>query len=354
MASSDSKKSFQKALYLAIAFVIVLLVANSLLKFVSHSGNIFRPHMDGGNANLVAVSDDDIAMYRKKSAGFWQCSGVPSRQCPFMSVSDRIEIKDNGIFWRVRHDVAHLMSGDSVDFVTITNGYMQPFYKSKTCNDSILCQVHFIGQVMISGNDTCYTEHARMSDDPKKSIMPDILRTPQREQGEVAADTAWDLAVGAKGLGLEERSYSRYDTAGAALYSFFPQGATKLVGKISVPRCANTVSLENSVKGALLRDFAASSVESRTQENIVKTVNTYYRTMFVENLARRLTSYARGRLTLSFVVNMHGNVSDPRITDAKPLNMRLDNALKKELLTWVFPVCSAQDKPVNATFTVTY
>jgi hypothetical protein len=354
MASSDSKKSFQKALYLAIAFVIVLFVANSLLKFVSHSGNILRPHMDGGNANLVAVSDDDIAAYRKKSAGFWQCSGVPSRQCPFMSVSDRIELKDNGIFWRVRRDVAHLLSGDSVDFVTITNGYMQPFYKSKTCSDSILCQVHFIGQVMISGNDTCYTEHARMSDDPKKSIMPDILRTPQRQQGQVAADTAWDIVVGPKGIGMEERSYSAYDTAGAALYSFFPKGATKLVGNISVARCANTVSLENSVKNALIKDFAGTTVESRTQDNIVQTVNTYYRAMFVENLARRVTSYSKGSLTISFDVNMHGNVSDPRISNAKPLNMRLNNAIKRELLTWVFPVCSSQNKPVNATFTFAY
>jgi hypothetical protein len=354
MPKSASQKSYQKALLLAIAFVVVLIIANSLLKFVSHPGNIFRPHMDGGIANFIELNTDEIALMRKKTAGFWQCNGVRGQQTPFLSVSDRIELKDNGIFWRVRCDVAHLPSGDSVDFITITNGYMQPYSRSKTCADSILCQVHFIGQVIIDGNDTCYLEHARMSDDPKKSVVPEILRTPQRQQGEVAADTAWDIIIKGKVFALEGRSYAPYDTAGAALYSFFPRGATKLVGKISVPPCANTVSMENSVKKALVHDMAGTSVESRTQENIVKTVNTYYRALFAENLAKRVTAYRKGSVTLSFSVNKHGTVSDPRIVDSKPFNIRLNEELKKELLTWTFPVCASQDKPVQATFAFAY
>jgi hypothetical protein len=354
MPKSDAQKSYQKALYLGIAFVFVLVIANSLVKVVSRSGNIFHPHMDGGNANLIVLDTDEIALIKKKNAGFWQCNDVQSRQYPFLSVSDRIELKDNGIFWRVRRDVAHLPSGGSVDFVTITNGYMQPFYKSKTCADSTLCQVHFIGQVNITGNDTCYMEHARMSDDPKKSILPEILRTPQRQQGEVAADTAWDIIASGKVFSLEGRSYSPYDTAGAALYSFFPKGATKLVGKISVPRCATSVSLETCLKKALTGDCAGFSVESRTREDVLKIVNTYYRTMFAENLAKRVTAYGKGSVTLSFAVKPEGNVVDPKVIEEKPLNMKLSNELKNELMTWVFPKCLSQKTPVNTTFSFTY
>jgi len=353
MASGDSKKSFQKALYLAIAFVIVLVVANSLIKIVSNPGNLLRPRMDGGNANLVELDTGETALIKKKISGFWHCDGVLSRQYPFLSVSDRFELKNNGIFWRVRRDVARLQSGDSVDFVTVMNGYMQPYYKSKTNPDSIMCQVHFIGLVMICGKDTCYAEHTRMSTDPKKSVIPDILRT-KVEKGDVAADTVWDVFMNASSFFIEGRPYAAFDTAGSTLPSFFPKGSVKLIGKISVPECANTVSLESSVKQALLRDFAGLSVESRTQEGIAKTVDTYYRVMFVENLARRATSFRKGSFTLSFAVDKHGRVSDPKVLDAKPLNMRLNNDLKQEILTWVFPVCASQNSLVVATIPFVY
>jgi hypothetical protein len=353
MARSNSQKSFQKALYLSVAFVIVLLIANGLLKFVSHPGNFLRPHMDGGNANLVDLDTNEVASIKKKNAGFWFCSGIQDRRMPFLSVSDRIELKDNGIFWRVRHDAIHLPSGDSVGFTAVTNGYMQPFYKSKTRADSIVCQVHFIGQVMTAGSDTCYIEHTRMSDDPKKSVMPDILRT-KRLAGEVASDTAWDIIADGNHFGFDGREYSVYDTAGPALYSFFPKGATRLVGKISVVRCSNGMYIETFAKQAIVKDFAAMSVQERTKKEVLNDVDTYYKVMFAENLAKTVTRYGKGTVTLSFSVTSQGTVIDPRVVEAKPLNMKLNNELKKEIRTWRFSQCANQPAPLNVTFSFSY
>jgi hypothetical protein len=332
----------------------VLVIGNSLLKFVSHPGDFFRPHMDGGNANLIVLDTNESAIIKKKNAGFWYCNDVRGKQMPFLSVSDRIELKDNGIFWRVRHDMIHLPSGDSIDFSAITNGYMQPFYKSKTHADSIVCQVHFIGQVMIAGNDTCYIEHTRMSDDPKKSVMPDILRTPQRQAGEVASDTAWDIVADGKRFGFDGRDYSAFDTAGPALYSFFPKGATKLVGKISVVQCSNEMYLEMFAKQAIVKDFAAMSVQERTQQEILNDIDTYYKVMFAENLAKTVTRYGKGTVTLSFSVTTQGAVTDPKVVAAKPMNMKLDSELKKELRTWRFPHCAKQATPLKVTFSFSY
>jgi hypothetical protein len=355
MPKTDSQKSYQKALYLGLAFIVVLVIANYMVKFVSHATNPFRTHMGAAiNANVMLFAEEEKGAVIKKIKGFWYCNSVKSVEFPFLTVSDRFELKDNGVFWQVRRDVVHLPSGDSVDFVTIMNGFMSPYSRSKTCADSISCQIHFFGQVLISGSDTCYTEHARMSDDPKKSVMPDILRSPKREEGQGAVDTVWDIVANGKMFCLEERSYSAYDTARGALHAFFPQGTTKLVGKISVSRCPNTVSLESHTKDALVRDFAATSVESRKAENILESVNVYYKAMFAKSLAKRVTVYGKGSMTIAFSVNMHGNVSEPKIVESKPVNMRLNNEMKKELLTWAFPVCASQKAPVKAVVSFTY
>lgn len=354
MSQNESRKSYQKAILLTVAFVVVLIIANSLLKFASTAGSFFHPHLDGSTANQIALDANEFATIRNKTAGFWECNGLKDQQQPFLSVFDRIELKDNGIFWRVRRDVIHLASGDSVDFVVISNGYMQPYSRSKTCADSILFQVHFIGQVMIAGNDTCYAEHARMSDDPKKSIMPDILRTPQRQQGEVAADTAWDIAANGKVFGFESRPYSRYDTAGAALYSFFPKGATKLVGMVSISQCRGGMSPERFAKQTIVKDFAKATVPSRTQQDILNIIDTYYKAIGAQNLARSVTRFGKGTVTLSFSVTPQGAVVAPKVASAKPWNMRLNDELKKELLTWIFPKCASQKAPVGIEFSFQY
>jgi hypothetical protein len=354
MARSDSQKSFQKALYLGIFFVVVLVVANSLMKIVSHSMNPLKAAVDAANANIKMFDEGDKVRIKKKIAGFWQCNGVKSDEYPFLSVSDRFELKDNGIFWRVRRDVAHLPSGDSIDFVNIMTGYSNPYSMSKTCQDSMSCQVHFIGQVVIAGKDTCYVEHARMPDDPKKSIMPEILRAPQRQQDEGMVDTVWDIVANGKIFGFEGRPYSKFDTSGPALHSFFPAGATKLVGRISIDRCRESVSLEQAAKHAIVKDFASVSVPLRTQQDILEIIGTYYKDIGAVNVARSATRFGTGTVTLSFSVTPQGAVVGPDVASAKPWNMRLNNELKKELGTWIFPKCTSQQTPLSVLFSFHY
>jgi hypothetical protein len=354
MPKSDAQKSYQKALYLAIAFVVVLVIANSLVKVVSHSMNSLKANSGPANPNIVVFDEKDKDPIKKRIAGFWRCGGAKSPAFPFLRVSDRIELKDNGIFWRVKHTTIVLPSGDSAAFSMVMTGYANPYSKSRSDSDSMSFQVHFIGQVLISGKDTCYVEHARMSNDPKKSVMPDILRTPQRQQDEGVVDTVWDIVANGEVFDFEGISYSKYDTAGPGLGSFFPAGATKLVGRISVPECSNSLSLENVTKQALTGSFAALSVPSRTQEDVHKAVSTYYQKMFAQDLARRVTVYGTGSVTMSFAVNSRGNVTDPKIIEEKPLNMKLSADLKNELSTWIFPSCTSQKAPLNVTFSFTY
>ena len=193
-----------------------------------------------------------------------------------------------------------------------------------------------------------------MSDDPKKSVMPEILKTPQRQQGEVAADTAWDAMADGKALSFEGRRYTRYDTASGALHSFFPHGSTKLVEAVSIQRCSGAVSPERFAKAAIVKDFSRVSVSSRTQQDVQKAIDTYYRAVCAIDLARSITRGGTGNVTISLSVTPQGAVTDPDVSSAKPWNMRLNNELKNELTTWVFPKCASQKAPVKVSFSFNY
>jgi TonB family protein len=121
-----------------------------------------------------------------------------------------------------------------------------------------------------------------------------------------------------------------------------------------VLQCSNGISLETFAKQAIVKDFDDMSVQERTQQEILNNVATYYRVMFAENLAKTVTRYSKGMVTLSFSVTSQGSVINPKVVEAKPLNMRLDSELKKELQTWRFPHCAKQPTPLKVTFSFSY
>jgi hypothetical protein len=331
----------------------VVVLANGLIPFLSSPSKFMALSKPPRDATITLFNEEVKDSVKKKISGFWYCTNAACPSVPFLKISDRMELKDNGIFWQVKRSMISLPSGDSAVFLSVITGYMNPYSRVKTCSDSIACQVHFIAQVTASGSDTCYEEILHPSQDSIKSVMPQLLRTRQN-QGEAAVDTVWDIVANGKRFEFEGRSYSSYDTSGQALSSFFPPGALKLVGKISLNKCRSGMSLESFAKQVLSADFGAISVTSRTQADILKIVETYYKAMFAENLAKRVAVYARGNATLSFSVISQGTVIDPEVEKAKPWNLRVNRELKKELSTWVFPKCTSQTAPVAATFTFTY
>jgi hypothetical protein len=353
MNSGDSRKSFRKAFFLFLALVLVIILANGLIPFLSSPNKFTALSKPPRDANITLFNEDEKDLVKKNISGFWYCTNASCPSVPFLKISDRIELKGNGIFWQVKRTMISLPSGDSAVFLSVITGYMSPYSRIKTCADSMACQIHFIAQVSASGSDTCYEEILHPSQDSNKSVVPQILRTRQN-QGEAAVDTVWDIVANGKRFEFEGRSYSPYDTSGQALYSFFPSGALKLVEKISLNKCKTGTPLESFVKQVLTADFAAMSVTARQQADILKIVDTYYKGMFAEDLAKRVAVYARGNATMSFSVTPQGKVIDPKVEKAKPWNLRVNRELKKELLTWVFPKCTSQAAPVMATFSFTY
>lgn len=336
---------------LLVILVIVLVIGNNLLKMSQMPSRPIRAIFGQEVPDGAPFREEEKDSVKKKIAGFWQSVAVVDSSIPFIRATDKFELKPNGIYWRVKYSVLTLPSGDTSSYLMASTGFLSPYYRSETSPESISCQVHFIGQAVACGSDTCYAEFSRP--DPSQSIFPGLQSKPKPGEG-VVVDTIWHLVANGKRFEIENKKYSAYDTAGPALFSFFPKGSTDIINRISLKKCGGELSSEVLIKRALTADFANTTVGARSPQDVLTIVNQYYRVLFAQNLARRITVFNKGAITISFAVTSEGKLIDPKIKKAKPLNMKLNTALKKELLTWVFPACKTQGRPVKATFSFDY
>jgi hypothetical protein len=287
---------------------------------------------------------------QKGIAGLWYSAADTDAGAPYVRTTDRVELKPNGIYWRVRTTSALLPSGDSATYAVASTGYLSPYSHAASSLDSISCQVHYIGMSVASGNDTCYVEVQRP--DPSASIFPQLQVQPK--PGEGAVDTVWSIFSGGRHLWLGNHRYSRIDTLGARMEGFFAKGSTEIINKFSLGKCNGELSLELFIKRMLTRDFGKLSVPARTGDGIRTTVEKYYKELFAQNLAQRVTVYRKGRAVIALSVNAAGTVTGTVQVASRPWNMKLDKELAQEVQSWVFPRCSSQSEPVQARFEVSY
>lgn len=351
MSSETSIKSYRKALFLTVFLVLFLVFFIAFLKLLGSPSHPINKVLFGMQVpNGVPFREYELDAARKRLTGFWQSVNAVNAEIPFARETDKLEIKPNGIYWRVQFFTINLPSGDSVCFSMVSTGFLNPYYHSIASPESLTCQVHFIGEAVVAAKDTCYVEFTRV--DPSQSLLPQLQYKPK--PGEGVVDTIWDFVANDKRLGFSNRKYTAFDTAGTAFSSFFPEGITSLVNKISLEKCSRDMSFELLAKHALTADLAQLSVPGRSQQDILAVVDRYYKTMFAVKLAKRITAFKKGTMTVTFGVTPLGKVIEPKIVKAKPWNMKLNKAIKMELLTWVFPLCSSQDAPVKVSFSFTY
>jgi hypothetical protein len=350
MSSGDSYKSYSKALFLLVALAVVLFIGTGVLKIVLSPAKPIRALFGAEALSGVPYRDEQKDSVKKQLAGFWQSEGNVESGLPFVHAAEKMELRPNGIFWKVKVACIRLPSGDSTRYVEATTGYLSPYYHTGSSPDSISCQVHFIGKAVAASSETCYVAMARP--DASLSLLPQLQTKPG--SGEGAVDTMWDLMSDGTHLRLGGNPYSAYDTSGRALYSFFPKGSTEIINKISLAECGGESSMERIIKRALTADVGKLSVASRTRENVLDVVDEYYKIPFAENLAQRVTVFKKGRAEILFCVVGSGKVVGPIRVKSDPWNMKLDKELKQEVQTWVFPSCPAQGEPVKVAFTVAY
>jgi hypothetical protein len=349
MFSGESRKSFSKALLMLLLLVAVLFVGTCLLRIVSSPARPIHAILSSETPGGIPYTDNQKDSVQKGIAGLWY-SADTDVGAPYLCTTDKVELKPNGIYWRVRSTSALLPSGDSATYAVASTGYVSPYSHAASSPDSISCQIHYIGISVASGNDTCYVEIQRP--DPSASIFPQLQVQPK--PGEGAVDTVWSIFSGGRHLWLGNHRYSRIDTSGARMEGFFAKGSTEIINKFSLGKCSGELPLELFIKRALTRDFGKLSVAARTDDGIRTTVEKYYKELFAQNLARRVTVFRKGSAVVVFSVNAAGTVNGTAHVASRPWNIKLDKELAQEVQSWVFPRCSSQREPVQARFEVSY
>jgi hypothetical protein len=212
MARSSS--GYMKAALGVVMMVIVALVINNLSKKADI--NDYAKYKAGveNNKKLNPFSEPQKDSVGKLIAGFWVSDRVADSINP--AIFDRIEIKDNGIVWRV---ITYKFPQDSIDTAVFTHAYtsyLRAFASNKD-NPSLLTLDNKMLQQVFAGYDTCYANP-----------------TP---------DSTWIMQFTEKGIESGGKLYTAFDTTD--LSRFFPQGAVKMVNDINIVQCKNGVPPTN-------------------------------------------------------------------------------------------------------------
>ena len=153
-------------------------------------------------------------------------------------------------------------------------------------------------------------------------------------------DTTWCIVANGERFGIGERKYARYDTAGGALFRFFPEGALNIVDKITLSPSPIGSCFIFFAKKAIISDMGLVKVDSLTKDAIQKIVDAYYR-VFIETIvtgAPRDSAAKDKVVKIEFDVASNGKTSNTRVDAAALNNKKLEPALLAEINSWVFPV----------------
>jgi hypothetical protein len=304
---------FARAGVFSICFFIVMIFFITISKHVKSDD----PQMQlmNGMAKYTSFDEKKKEQLKARNAGFWQYASDTNATNSMIYMTDRFELKPNGIFWQVTEYTLGLPSNKSTRFLHIVNGYLNPFAKTDTSFDRIVCDMHIIRQASVMGNDTCY--------------------------GASGTDTTWEVVANGKRFECENRVYASYDTSGQALYAFFPKGALDIIDKITIYQCAKATGFLAFAKNAIAADMVTVIVEKLTQDAVQKIIDAYYR-FFLENTVKTSLEYNKGKkgtgqIKASFDITWEGKVADVKILSLSRKFENIRQSIISNIGSWTFP-----------------
>jgi hypothetical protein len=202
-----SKNSPYIRLILGIVLIIVLVMTIKTL-----SGRAGKNNIKDYKSKIEAYkSYNTFNEVQKETAiipivGFWKYDKPPVDSTP--GITDCIEIKRNGIVWRVTTWKYMTSTGDTAFFMHALTSYLRPFANKKDDPEHLILDNTIIRQTYM-GKDTCY--------------------------GTPKVDTTWEMTVTSTGFKMENQNYIAYDTSD--LKHFFPDGSIKNVDRLDINAC---------------------------------------------------------------------------------------------------------------------
>jgi hypothetical protein len=347
---TSSKNSFSKALILGVILIIALL----FYKRISEKGlpqNLFsmleQESVDPKAYTLFAEEQKDSV--NRAIAGFWTFNTTAS-DSQILNISDRIELKDNGIIWRTR-EFGLAASADTIKTLLVSYAYIRPFSFFKDNSKKLVCEARIIREALITGSDTCFSP------------------------GNV--DEVWILTAGKDIFELDGRKYVSYGNADLTL--FFPEKAldiidmpfksekkatpkeqwekagrsgkpiTESTGIFALKECEMSLNELAIVRNSVMRYALGIKAESK---EAVGLVSSHFIPLCMDRLMKS-NSISNVEFNAEAVLLKNGTLDSVKIHMVKNEsgNSKADEIVKAEVATWV---TSAFTDCENTRLTFTY
>lgn len=332
---NKSNRSFVMAGLFLVALVIVVVVSVQVSQTGDRSsfGDMLRQKMDGIGLQL---DDAGIRAAQKDVAGFWE-SVTPASDSTRIRVNDRLELKDNGIIWRVVRYSVLLPSGDTARFTHVLSCYIRPWGSMRGDSGRVSCDSRIIGQVMIHDGDTCYgtTQEdyvwkvQRMDD---TLVFEGIRYAPYRG---ASLDTFFPPRL----IGTEiAREYS-VGNGFVALAKGTQRKRVSIVDDVHLGECPPGTGVGQFVRDKLVADARARTAPA-SQAELGRIARWYYAPLLRTDALRNFGeagSRIGDTVWAHFTVRTDGTVSNARVRSGTVALAKLEAAVASEIAAWKFP-----------------
>lgn len=241
---------------------------------------------------------------------------------------DRIEIKPNGIIWRIRWQQVRLPRGELRSFYTVVQGFCMPFGKPSATDPLALCEIRVIAKVLAMTGDTCY-----------------VNVNGERE-------VTWKMITNKAGLMIDKGQFVPYDTVG--LITFFPRGMVRLCENPAIKQCRAETKFMSIAKTWIIDEFARTTCQQLSADTIGSIVRGLYDPVVIGSMAEEWSVASPCKLAVSFTVAPSGVVTQVRRLTSSTGNGEFDKEIATEVGGWLFPRALAGKSPVDVAYTFNF
>jgi hypothetical protein len=290
-----------------------------------------------GMQNVLSETQQDSL--RKAIAGFWTWDGTVSAADPSV-MTDRIELKTNGIIWQVQQYRIGLPSGDSAKLTYIQQAYLTPTAWADSAETTLQCDVRVLKKVRILDGDTCYQKTFERTENilPKSTKRDSIEFMP-------TMDAVWYIKAGGGSFEWEGRRYASYGNQDLSL--FFPVGAIKLVDDIRLSPCSGSATDAAVVRQRLAEDIARQTSRGGREADVVALMTRYYFPLCLKPLVScAVTNQSQGNAVRAEIqVDRRGAVRKAVVKSSQMThNEWLRKTVEAEMRQWRFHPLAAGEE----------
>jgi hypothetical protein len=325
--SGKSSLVIQLVFFSVLALTIIIVWIFNPPKFLGETLSTSFQSKSGGS--FTSFSDSQNIEIKKYVSGYWQRYVPPVMPDKPYSITDRFELKENGIFWQVKKLVVYTPVGDSSSCTEIVTGYINPFKHHSEDSTLIIVDALIHGQAFATELDTCYVAGISNSFANQRRIMSMTTET-----------FASTLKRDADKLFIDNDEYILYDTMQLSLSDFFPRGAVEIVDKISTLQCKRAMSSSFFVKQRMADYFTSVKPSNSDTAAARLIIDRYYYPLIVKEISQQYTTGflkpLEGKFSVIISINPDGTVKEVKKKSIQVRNQSFVMHLTEEITGWRF------------------